>query len=187
MRSTFVEKPRNGLGKERRMKIDGEIVATIFVLLILGAIVGGILFFLTRSWGECNRDTAYARERVVWPTTTVQATRFDAYVRSRRNHIWIYGKYRYEFGGQEHTVELTEKSSGFREEDEATARALKAEAKTVDVEVQYNPNDSSEVSDRIVTSIPKCRPWLAGFFILFCLTELAILRGLYKLILGIFR
>ena len=169
------------------MKFTGETIATVFVLLILGALVGGILYMLSRFSGECNADTEYARERVTWPTTSVQATLFDAAVRSRRNHIWVVGQYRYEFGGEEHTTEVRESSTGYREEHEATARALKDEGKTNDLEVQYNPEDSTEVSDEIVTKVPKCRPWIAGFFILFCVAELAILRGLYKLMLGIFR
>jgi hypothetical protein len=142
---------------------------------------------LTRFWGQCNTDTEYARERVVWPTTTVQATLLDAYVSGRRNHFWVIGKYGYEFGGQEHTAELHENSSGLREERQATADALKAEVKTLDLEVQYNPDDSTDVSNEIVTSVPNCRPWIAGFFILFCLIELAILRGLSRLIVGVFR
>lgn len=169
------------------MRFNGETIATVFVLLILGALVGGILYMLGRFWGECNADTEHARERVTWPTTSVHATLFDAAVRSRRNHMWVVGQYRYEFGGEEHTAELYENSTGSREEHEAIARALKEEGKTIDLEVQYNPEDSTEVSDEIVTKVPKCRPWIAGFFIVFCLAELAIVRGLYKLMLGIFR
>ena len=166
------------------MRFNGEVIATVFVLLILGTLVGGILYMLTRFWGQCNADTEFAKERVVWPTEMVEVTLFDAEVRSRRNHIWVVGHYRYEFGGEEHTAEVYEQSSGYREEREATARALEEEGKTIELEVQYNPDDYTEVSDSIVTEVPNCRPWIAGFFIFFCVIELLILQGLSKLILG---
>ena len=165
------------------MKFDYETIATVFVLLVLCTLVGAILYMLGRFWGQCNSDVEYAQERVVWPTETVEATLFDAEVKSRRNHMWVVGHYRYEFGGEEHTAEVHERSSGLREEREATARALKEEGKTIELEVQYNPDDYKDVSDSIVTEVPNCRPWIAGFFIFFCLIELLILRGLSKLIL----
>ena len=169
------------------MRIDTEMIGGAFILLLLGALVGGCLLMLTRFWGQCNTDTEFARERLVWPTTTVTATLVDAHVRSRRNHLWVIGEYQYEFGGKTNVAELHENSSGLREEREATARALKAEGKTVDLEVQYNPQDSTEVTHDIVTSVPNCRPWIAGFFVFFCLLELLILRGLYRTTLAIFR
>ena len=58
-----------------------------------------------------------------------------------------------------------------------------AAGETIDLEVQYDPNNPAVCSDEIVTSVPKCRPWIAGFFIFFCMIELLLLRGLSKLIL----
>ena len=53
------------------MRFSGETVAAVFGLLILGALVGGILYMLSRFWGECAADTEFAMERFAWPTTAV--------------------------------------------------------------------------------------------------------------------
>ena len=50
----------------------------LFVLLIICALVAGVLCFLIRYWRECRTDTEYAQKRMSWPTTTVQATLFNA-------------------------------------------------------------------------------------------------------------
>jgi len=75
------------------MKFDGEVIATLFVLLILGALVGGILYMLGRFWGECTADTAHAQEWVSRPTTTVQATLFDTSFRWYGKHSYVIGQY----------------------------------------------------------------------------------------------
>ena len=63
---------------------------------------------------------------------------------------------------------------GSREELERGAQALREEGKTIDLEVQYNPANPAVVSNEIVTYVPRCRYWIAGFFIFFCVMELLI-------------
>ena len=125
------------------MRFNGEMIAAVFGLLILGTLVGGILYMLSRFWGECSAETAFARERLSWPTTTVQATLFDTSMRrtGKVSTTRVIGHYKYEFGGGEHTAEVSERLDGSLDELESGAEALKAEGKTIDLEVQYNPAD----------------------------------------------
>ncbi len=169
------------------MRFDGEMIAGVLVLLILGALVGAGLFMLTRFWGQCNADTEYARTRVAWPTTTVRATLFDTSLRRFGKKHGVLGHYTFEFGGSEHTAEVFENSYTFVDDANAAAQALKEAGKITDLEVQYNSEDSSTVSNDIVTSVPQCRYWVGGFFIIFCFIELLILRGLHRTTLAIFR
>jgi len=173
----------------KAVRIDTEMVAAVFILLILGAIVAGALFLLVRFWGQCNAETEHARERIDWPTATVEATLYDVELRTRRidRPPYVIGLYRYEFGGIEHATEKLESIHGTKRERETAAEELRNEGKTIDLEVQYNPEDSTEVSDEIVTSVPNCRPWIGGFFIFFCLIGLLILRGCVKTVPAIFR
>ena len=166
-----------------------ETFAELFVLLIICVLVAGVLYVLIRFWRSCMADTEYARKRVSWPTTTVQATLFNASLRhQRRGPPGIVGHYRFEFDGREHTAEVLEGSSGPREERAAAVQALRREAgKTIDLEVQFDPRDPSMVSNEIVTQVPKCRYWIGVAFIFFCVMELVVLRGLFRLTLDIFR
>ncbi len=165
----------------------GEVFSELFVLLIICAIVAGVLYFLTRYWKECRTDTEYALERVSWPTTTVQATLFNASLKgtSRDPHA-IVGQYKFEFDGREHTAEVSESSSGRREDRAAAVRELREEGKTIDLEVQYNPLNLSVVSNEIVQSVPKCRYLIGAAFLFFCLMELLVLRGLLRTVLALF-
>jgi hypothetical protein len=169
------------------MRFDGEMIAGALVLLILGALVGGILLLLVGFWRECVEDTSRAQVWVAWPTTTVQATLFDTSLRRFGKKHGVVGHYKFEFGGSEHTAEVYEDSYTLLSDADAAARVLKEEGKTTDLEVQYNPEDSSMVSNDIVTSVPKCRYWVGGFFLFFCLIELLILRGLSRTVPAIFR
>ena len=166
------------------MRFSGETVAAVFGLLILGALVGGILYMLSRFWGECAADTEFAMERFAWPTTTVQATLLDTSLKQYGKNLAVIGHYEYEFGGSEHTAEVYEISFRLQAESETAARELKEAGKTIQLEVQYDPDNPAVVSNEIVTYIPKCRYWIGGFFIFFCMMELLILRGLSKLIRG---
>jgi len=159
-------------------------VGELFVLLILLALVSAILFVLVRFWGECQADTAYTRERVSWPTTTVEATLVDVELRTRRidRPPDVVGHYTYSFGGAEHTAEVYENVTGYREEREKAANELEEAGKVVDLEVQYDPDDPSVVSDEIVTFVTSCRWWVGGFLIFFSLMMLLILRGLFRLL-----
>ena len=166
----------------------GAIVKELFVLLIFCALVAGVLYVLIRFWRTCMADTEYARKRVSWPTRTVQATLFNASLKHhRRGPPSIVGHYRFEFDGREHTAEVLEGSSGPREERAAAVRALREAGKTIDLEVQFDPRDPSVVSNEIVTYVPKCRYWIGPSFIFFCVMELLVLRGIFRLTLGIFR
>ena len=169
------------------MRFDGEMIAGAFVLLILGALVGGILFLMVGFWRQCSEDTAHAQVWAAWPTATVQATLFDTSLRHVGKKHGVLGHYEFEFGGSRHTAEVFEDSHTLLDDASAAAQALKEHGKATDLEVQYNPEDSSMVSNDIVTSVPKCRYWLSGFFLFFCLLELLILRGLYRTTLAIFR
>ena len=126
-----------------------ESVGALFVLVVLCALIAAILFMLVRFWGECRTDTAFAKERLSWPTTTVQATLFDTSLRryGKTSTTMVIGHYRYEFGGSEHTAEVSERIDGSLEDKERDAEALKAEGKTIELEVQYNPEDSAVVSE----------------------------------------
>jgi hypothetical protein len=160
----------------------------LFVLLIFCALVAGVLYFLIRYWRECKTDTEYAQKRVSWPTTTVTATLFDASLKHcRRDPHAIMGHYKFEFDGREHTAEVYESSSGPREDRAAAVRALREEGKTIDLEVQFDPRDPSVVSNELVRHVPKCRYWIGGAFLFFCVMELLVLRGLLRTTLTIFR
>jgi hypothetical protein len=166
----------------------GDAVAELFVLLVIGALVAGVLLWLKRVWAECRTDTEYAQVRVSWPTTTVKATLFDASLRHfERSAPGIIGHYRFEFDGREHTAEVYECSAGPREERAASVQALREESKTIDLEVQFDPRDPSVVSNDIVRHVPKCRYWIGGTLLFFCVMALLVLRGLLILILGIIR
>jgi len=169
------------------MKI-GETMGELFVLLIICALVAGVLYFLIRYWRECKTDTEYAQKRVSWPTTTVKATLFNASLKHyRRDPHAIIGHYKFEFDGREHTAEVYEGSSGPREERAAAVQALREEGKNIDLEVQYDPLNLSVVSNEIVKYVPKCRYWIGGLFLFFCVMELLVLRGLLSTMLAIFR
>jgi hypothetical protein len=160
----------------------------LFALLIIGALIAGVLYLLIRFWRSCMADTEYARKRASWPTTTVQATRVNASLKDlARGSPSIVGHYRFELDGREHTAEVHEGSSGPREERASAVQALREEGKTIDLEVQFDPRDPSVVSNEIVTRVPKCRYWIGGSFIFFCVMELLVLRGIFMLTLGIFR
>lgn len=160
----------------------------LFVLLLFCAVVAGVLYMLVRFWKECRADTVYAEKRVSWPTTTVQATLFNAAVRHyKRGAPGIVGQYRFELDGREHTAEVFEKSSGPREERVSEVQALRDEGKTIDLKVQFDPRDPSVVSNEIVTHVPKCQYWIGAALLFFCAMELLILRGLIITALAIFR
>jgi hypothetical protein len=166
----------------------GETMAELFVLLIICALVAGVLYFLIRYWRECKTDTEYARKRVSWPTTTVQATLFNASLKHyKRDPPGIIGQYKFEFDGREHTAEVYESSSGRREDRAAAVQALREEGKTIDLDVQFDPRDPSVVSNEIVKYVPKCRYLIGGAFLFFCVMELLVLRGLLRTMLAIFR
>ena len=166
----------------------GESITELFVLLIICALVAGVLYFLIRYWRECRADTEYAQKRVSWPTTTVQATLFNASLKHyKREPPGIVGQYKFEFDGREHTAEVYESSSGPREDRAAAVQALREEGKTIDLEVQYDPLNLSVVSNDIVKNVPICRYWIGGSFLFFCVMELLVLRGLLRTMLAIFR
>ena len=95
-----------------------ESVGALFVLVVLCALIAAILFMLVRFWGECRTDTAFAKERLSWPTTTVQATLFDTSLRryGKTSTTMVIGHYRYEFGGSEHTAEVSERIEIFAQD-----------------------------------------------------------------------
>ena len=105
----------------------------------------------------------------------------------RRDPPGIIGHYRFEFDGREHTAEVYESSSGAREDRASAVRELREDGKTIDLEVQYDPLNLSVVSNEIVKYVPKCRYWIGGFFLFFCVMELLVLRGLLRTMLAIFR
>jgi len=43
------------------MRLDGSMIAAVFVLLILAVLVGGILYMPAGFWRQCVADTAHAR------------------------------------------------------------------------------------------------------------------------------
>lgn len=156
------------------------IAITVFFFLVLG-----ILTMLVRFWGECRHDVAVAKERITWPTDTVEATLYDVTLRARRagRPLSAYGQYRFEYGGKEHETEQHEIVLGSDEEIRQKAEELKAEGKTVDLPIQYNPLDPSEVHTEITTRVPNCTPWIGGFLVLFSGILLLLLRGYYRLLL----
>jgi hypothetical protein len=166
----------------------GDALTELLVLLIIGTLVAGVLYWLKRLWAECRTDTEYAQKRAAWPTTTVQATRYDASLKHfERGAPGIIGQYRFEFDGREHTAEVYESSAGPREERASAVQALREEEKTIDLEVQFDPRDPKVVSNEIVKHVPICRYWIGGTFLLFCVMALLVLRGLFRTMLAIFR
>lgn len=157
------------------------IAITVFFFLVVG-----ILNLLFRFMGDCRRDVAAAEERVVWPVTTVEAHLTHAFLKARRagRPPDLKGRYSFEFGGKEHTVEKFEPMSGSREELERAAEALEAEGKTIEVEIQYNPLDPAEAYTEVVTQVPRCIPWIGAFILLFAGILLLLLRGYYRLLTG---
>ncbi|MGD8727741.1 MAG: DUF3592 domain-containing protein [Gemmatimonadales bacterium] len=159
-------------------------IGGLVLLVVLFALVSTILWFLVRFWGECQTDTARARERSSWPTATVEARLVEVELRSRRvgRLPSIIGHYAYEFAGATHTTEIFESASGTDEERRAAARELMETGKVIDLEVQYDPKNPSVVSDDIVTSVPSCQWWIGSFMAFFALMMLLILRGFFRLI-----
>jgi hypothetical protein len=166
------------------MKLDD--IGPLIVLVIAFALVSTILYFLVRFWGECRIDTEHARERISWPTTTVQASLFEVSLRTYRvdRPPRVIGHYRYEFGGEQHTVEITEAIYGPSEDREEGARALEEAGKVIDLELQYDPDNPAVFSNEIVTYVPSCRWWIGGFLVFFALMMLLILRGFFKFFFG---
>jgi len=160
----------------------------LFGLLIICALVAGVLYFLTRYWRDCKADTEYARKRVNWPIKTVQATLFNASLKHYKDKPpGIVGQYRFELDGREHTTEVYESASGPREDRASAVQALREEGKTIDLEVQYNSLNPSVVSTEVVRYVPKCRYWIGGSFLFFCVIELLVLNGLVRAVLAMFR
>ncbi len=163
-------------------------MSELLASLIICALVAGVLYLLIRYWRECKTDTEYAQQRVAWPTTTVKATLFNASLKHYEDKPpGIVGQYRFELDGREQTAEIYESSSGPSEDRVAAVQALREEGKTIDLEVQFDPRDPSAVSNEIVRYVPKCRYWIGGLFLFFCLLELLALRGILRTMLAIWR
>lgn len=166
------------------MKLDdlgSWITLTVVFLLVLG-----VLNLLIRFRTDCRRDVDAANQRISWPTATVEATLFDATLRARRvdRPPSVIGHYAFEFEGVRHTVERYEPFSGDREEQTRNAESLKREGKTIELQIQYNPEDPAEAYTELVTEIPGCTWWINGFLALFGVFLLLILRGYYRLFTG---
>ena len=159
------------------MKFDGEALTGLVLAFM---VLATILYFLFRFFGDCRADRAHAMERINWPTTTVTATLFDTHTKgSTKNRGSIIGHYRYEFRGTEHTFTRYEPFAGSEAELPKATRDLKEQGNTLELTIQYNPRDPGEATDRVITEIPGCLPWVSGFILLFSSLMFLVLRGFY--------